>query len=231
MSDLSEKTLESMNQATWYNQWLKNQFSKYLKGQILEIGCGIGNFSEILVEHGQLTAIDINEDYVKSAKNRIGDKASVGVGDIEKGKYFFKDKSFNSVVCINVLEHIKNDRESLINIYKLLAPGGCLVLLVPSHNFLYNSIDKSIGHLRRYEKDELGKMVIESNFEIKKIKRLNLLGSIGWFIAGKILQEKHVSEGKIKIFNLISPFFLFLEKLMEMPIGTSILIIARKKEK
>lgn len=229
MSDLSEKTLESMNQATWYNQWVKNKFSGNLKGQILEIGCGIGNFSEILANYGSLTAIDINEGYVRSAKQRLGNKAAIGIGDIEKGEYFFGKKTFNSIVCINVLEHIENDRKSLVNIYKLLAPDGLLTLLVPSHNFLYNSIDKSIGHFRRYEKSELSEMMSESGFEVKKIRRLNLLGSIGWFIAGKVLGEKHVSEAKIKIFNLISPIFLFLENLIETPIGTSLLLIASKK--
>lgn len=230
MSDLSEKTLESMSQATYYNEWVKEQFASYLKGDILEVGCGIGNFSEILAGYGQLTAIDINQAYVKEAKRGVGKKAEIGVGDIEKGKYFFDKNFFDSIVCINVLEHIKDDRIALENIYKLLSPQGFLILLVPSHAFLYNSIDKSIGHYRRYEKDQLEEMLIEHNFKIEKSKRINLLGSIGWFVAGKLLGEKHISESKIKIFNLISPLFLLLEKIIETPIGTSILIIARKKE-
>lgn len=224
------KTLESMSQAIWYNRWTLRKFSQYLKGKILEIGCGIGSFSMYLSKYGSLTAIDLNEEYVSNAKNRVDGQVEVGLGDIEKGEYFFKDRVFNTIVCINVLEHTKDDIKVIKNIHKLLAPEGFLVILVPAHRFLYNSIDDSIGHFKRYEKEELKKLLEKNNFEIVKLKKLNFLGSIGWFIAGKFFKEKKVSEGKIKIFNFISPFFLLLENLFEPPFGTSILMIARKKK-
>lgn len=224
----SAKTLESMSQAQWYNQWTKNHFERYLSGEILEIGCGIGNFSKYLSKYGNLTAIDINEEYLKMAKKRIFGQAEVGFGDIERGEYFFNNRKFNCVVCINVLEHIKDDVKAIRNIHKLLTPGGFLIILVPAHRFLYNSIDKSIGHFRRYEKREFEKILIDNGMEVLRIKSLNFLGIIGWFMAGKLFREKQVSEMKIKIFNLVSPIFLLTENLFELPIGTSILTIARK---
>lgn len=230
MTNYAGETLESMSQAVWYNRWTLNKFEQYLKGEILEIGCGIGNFSNYLSAYGKLTAIDVNKEYVKEAKDKIDVKGDIGLGDIEKGDYFFKDKLFNTIVCINVLEHIKDDTQALRNIYKLLAPDGYLILLVPAQKFLFNSIDDSIGHYRRYEKDKINTILEQNNFEIKISKKLNFLGSIGWFIAGNLFKEERISEGKIKAFNLISPIFLFLENLFEPPIGTSILIIARKKE-
>lgn len=230
MKDQSSQTLESMSQATWYNRWTKNQFSRYLGGAILEVGCGIGNFSTYLVNHGRLTAIDINEDYIRGAKNKVQNKAEVGFGDIEKGKYFFKKEVFETIVCINVLEHIKDDAKAMENIYKLLSTEGYLVLLVPAHKFLYNLIDESIGHVRRYEKNQLKQKLENIGFEIVKLRKLNFLGSIGWFIAGKIFKDKRVSEGKIRIFNLIAPLFLTLETIIEPPFGTSILVIAKKKK-
>lgn len=231
MNDQSGKTLESMSQATWYNRWIKNQFSQYLSGEILEIGCGIGNFSSHLANYGNLTAIDINKSYMKEANKKMGNRVSVGFGDIEKGKFFFKKRVFDTVVCLNVLEHIKDDKKALKNIYELLAPGGILILLVPMHRFLFNLIDQSINHFRRYEKNELKEILRNNNFEIFKIKNLNFLGSIGWFIAGTLFKDRQISEGKIKIFNLISPIFLFLENIIEPPFGTSLLVVARKKSK
>lgn len=230
MKDQSSQTLESMSQATWYNRWIKNQFSKYLTGQILEIGCGIGNFSTYLANYGKLTSIDVNEDYIKEAKDKVLERGKVGFGDIEKGKYFFKEKKFNTIVCINVLEHIKEDIKAIDNIYELLTSNGYLILLVPAHKFLYNLIDSSIGHFRRYEKGPLKQQLNETGFEIIKLRELNFLGSIGWFIAGKLFKENYVSEGKIKIFNFISPIFLLLENIFESPFGTSILVIARKNK-
>lgn len=231
MSDQSSKTLESMSQATWYNRWTQTKFNKYLSGDILEVGCGIGNFSTYLAKHGNLVGIDVNEDHIKEARKKIKESGEIGFGDIEKGKYFFKARIFNTIVCMNVLEHIKNDSKALSNINSILAKDGYLILLVPAHEFLFNSIDESIGHYRRYEKNKLEQLLKENGFEIYKIRSLNLIGSLGWFIAGKLLGEKNISENKIKMFNFISPAFLFLESIFEPPFGTSILVIARKVEK
>lgn len=232
MKNLSgSKTLESMSQAIWYNRWTLAKFSKYLNGQILEVGCGIGNFTKFLIKYGQVTAIDINKDYIRQAKKNVADEARIGFGDIEKGKYFFETKEFNTTVCINVLEHIKNDEQALKNIYKLLASDGVLIVLVPAHSFLFNFIDQSIGHLRRYEKDRLLNIIGNCGFEILKARRLNFIGSIGWYIAGKFFKDKQINENKITLFNLISPIFLLEENVFEPLIGTSILVVARKVKK
>lgn len=219
-------TLESMSQAVWYNQWTLNKFAPFLYGDILEIGCGIGNFTGLLAKYGKVWAIDIDQEYIK--KTKLNKKINVGFGDIEKGKYFFKNKMFDSIVCLNVLEHIKDDNFAIKNLFALLKPGGKLILLVPAHQFLYGEIDRSIGHLRRYNKGDLTKLLEEAGFKILLSRKLNFLGALGWFIAGKILKEEIVKKGNIKIFNLVAPFVLFVEDLFEIPIGTSILIIAQK---
>lgn len=225
-----EQTLESMSQAVWYNRWTLEKFDGYIKGGILEIGCGIGNFTKSLTKYGKVTAMDINNDYIEQAKKKVEGYARIGFGDIEKGNYFFKGGVFDTIVCINVLEHIKDDVMALKNIYKLLKPNGILILHVPAHPFLYGSIDASIGHFRRYEKEKLVDRIRRSGFEIDKIKRLNFIGAVGWFIVNKLFRDKEVKETKITIFNLISPFFLSLENIFEPPFGTSILVIASKKE-
>lgn len=232
MKDTSiSQTLETMSQANWYNRWTLSKFDRYLKGKILEIGCGIGNFSLHLKKYGELTSIDINKGYIKETKKKVNGQIEVGFGNIEEGKYFFKKKTFNTIVCINVLEHINNDTKALKNICKLKTPSGFLILIVPAHEFLYNLIDKSIGHYRRYNEEKLKDLLKEGGFEIVKIRTLNFLGSIGWFIAGKLFKDSRVSEGKIKIFNLISPIFLLLENIFEPPFGTSILVIAKRRNK
>ena len=128
------QTLESMSQAVWYNQWTVKKFEEYLKGDILEVGCGIGNFTETLRKYGEVWAIDIESKYVKQTASIIGNKS--GIGDIEKGNYFFNGKQFDCVVCLNVLEHIKDDKRALENIYKLVKTGGVVILIVPAFDFL-----------------------------------------------------------------------------------------------
>ncbi|MBI2085869.1 class I SAM-dependent methyltransferase [Candidatus Daviesbacteria bacterium] len=224
MSSNSTKTLESMSQAVWYNQWTVKKFESFLKGDILEVGCGIGNFTLFLKKYGNVRAIDINENYLKqSAEGGL----KIGFGDIEKGKYFFGDQKFDCIVCLNVLEHISNDRAAIKNIAGLLKKDGNLILLVPAHPQLYGAIDESIGHYRRYTKEKVVNLIEENNLKIVKIRRLNFLGAIGWFISGRIFKNEKVSSFNIACFNLISPLLL-LEDIYEPPFGTSILAVAKK---
>ncbi len=230
MNDNSSITLHSMSEAKWYNQWLLNQFKLYLRGDILEVGCGIGNFTELLADYGKVWALDISDKYIKFTRQKLNGKATVGIGDIEKGKYFFEDQKFDSIVCLNVLEHIKNDQAALYNLLKLLKKNGKLILLIPAHQFLYGKIDRSIDHFRRYSKKEIIKEMEKIGFRINKSRRFNILGALGWFIAGRIIKDTKVSRGNIRLFNLLAPVFLRLEKLLEPPVGISILIIAQKND-
>lgn len=221
-------TLESMAEAAWYNRWTINKFKKYLKGNILDVGCGIGNFTNELLKYGEVYAIDIKGIYLEKTKIATGGKAKVGFGDIEKGRFFFKNERFDSIVCLNVLEHIKSDKKALNYLSKLLNPNGHLIIIVPSHPELYGEFDKSIDHFRRYQKDQLKREIQNLGLKIIYAKRINFLGALGWWFSGKILKNKIVGEGKIRMFNLLAPFFLSLENIMEPPLGTSILIIAQK---
>lgn len=221
------ETLESMSIAPGYNKWILGKFKKYLKGDILEIGCGIGNFSKLLNEYGNVTATDIDKKYIDDLKKETSG-ISYGLGDIEKGRYFFGGKRFDSIVCLNVVEHIKNDQKALENLHKLLKPKGNLILIVPSHQALYGTIDSAIDHYRRYSKKTLNRKLEKMGFKILKSRLLNGIGAIGWFIAGKILKQKTVKKGNIKLFNLVSPVFLLFENFIEPPFGTSVFIIARR---
>lgn len=222
------QTLESMSQASWYNRWTLKKFTKYLKGDILEVGCGIGNFTTTLVNYGQVWAIDINNEYIEKTQGKVRGKARVGFGDIEKGKYFFPSRNFDIIVCLNVLEHLEDDVAAGNNLYQLLRKGGKLILLVPAHWFLYGGIDRSIGHFRRYNKRGLIKQLGGAGFKVIGSRNINFLGTLGWFITGRILKEEKIDGKAIKIFNLIAPFFLSLEDVFEPPIGTSILIVAER---
>lgn len=218
MDIIGKKTLEIMSQAVWYNNWLLRQIENYLRGDILEIGAGIGNFTSRLAKYGKVTAIDYDPDY----KN-------TNFGDIEKGKYFFENKKFDAIVCMNVLEHIKNDKRVLGNMFNLLNHGGKLILLVPAHKWAYGLMDENLGHFRRYSKNEITKKVHNSKFIILNSRYLNWLGLVGWFINGKILRREIISEGQLGIFDYIARPFLLLEGVLEPPIGLSVLVIGEKK--
>ncbi len=222
-------TLESMTQAKFYNRWTLAKFDKFLKGSILEVGYGIGTFTQTLAKYGKVTAIDIDQNLIEKIKIDRNFNTRIGYGDIERAEYFFKNGKFDTIVCINVLEHIEDDSKAFANMYNLLQENGVLILLIPAHLFLFGEIDKSIGHFRRYSKKDIIAKLETSGFKIIKFRSLNLFGSIGWFISGRVFKNKIVDQSKIRLFNVVAPFFLRIEDLINPPFGTSFLIIAKKK--
>src|SRR3990167_3518546 len=77
-----------MSQARFYNKWTFKKFSQYLKGEILEVGCGIGNFSGDLSKYGNVTAIDIDQKLIKQLTDKKNVEINAGFGDIETGKFY-----------------------------------------------------------------------------------------------------------------------------------------------
>ncbi|OGM76655.1 hypothetical protein A2210_01630 [Candidatus Woesebacteria bacterium RIFOXYA1_FULL_40_18] len=218
MDKVGKNTLEIMSKAVWYNSWLFEQIKRYLSGDILEVGAGIGNFTSRFKEYGHVVAIDYDAGYENAS-----------YGDIEKGKYFFRNRKFDTIVCMNVLEHIKDDRRALDNMRRLLRKKGRLVLLVPAHQWAFGVMDKNLGHYRRYTKIELSEKLQTSNFKLQTSKYLNWLGLIGWFINGKALGKKVIPENQLGMFDYIARPFLLMEAIFEPPVGLSVLVIGEKK--
>ena len=223
-----EHSLESMNQAVWYNQWILNKIVKYLKNDILEVGCGIGNFTNSLIKYGKIWSIDIDQHPIKKTEKKLNKKVKIGYGDIEKGKYYFKKKYFDTIICFNVLEHIKNDENAVENLNKLLKKRGILLLVLPAHPKIYGSLDKHVGHFRRYEMNKLLSLLKSHNFDIILSKRINIIGALGWWFSGKVLKNTFVDLDKLSFFNKIAPFVLPIEDIIGTPIGISILVVAQK---
>jgi SAM-dependent methyltransferase len=225
MDKVGEYTLKIMKKAKWYNLWLLSFFSKYLKGDILEVGAGIGNFSGVLKTYGDVTAIDISKKYLNEYKTT---GIMCGYGDIEKGRYFFRQKQFDSIVCLNVIEHIENDRKAFENIYKLLKHNGVSIVLVPAHRILFSRYDKLLGHYRRYNISQLRETIKDLGFQTVGIRYINWWGAIGWFIYMKFFKRVDFPEKELGIFDIIGKYLLWPEKIMKLPFGLSILLIVKK---
>lgn len=217
-----------MSQAVWYNKWSLKKFSQYLFGDILEVGCGFGNFTKTLAQFGKVWAIDNDPVCVKKTKLIATPSIKVQKGDIEQNRSIFGKRKFNTIVCLNVLEHILDDSKTLTHMYQKLKRHGNLILLVPIHPALYGEIDKSIHHYRRYRPGEILELLKAHHFHIITSNKLNFLGAIGWWFSGKVLRKTTVSRRQLSIFNFLAPLVLFFENIIEPPIGTSLLIVAKK---
>jgi SAM-dependent methyltransferase len=208
--------------------------SPALKGSILEVGSGLGTFSEHIIQRfpeSSVTLSDVSPTYVKNLEEKFGsDKVDAYQLDLNNSEDFKKisHKKFDSIIAINVLEHIEDDMLALKQLHDLLNENGTLAILVPANKFLYNVIDKSIGHWRRYTKDEIRTKVKESSFSIDRVFSFNILGMIGWYINGNICKNPVINKQASGVFDKLVPAMTVIEMILGRRIGLSVICFARK---
>lgn len=225
------RTLRIMQGAGKYNFWLFNRIRPYVGDKVMEVGSGVGNITKFLLDRDLIIATDCSEGYLEELKIQFGDYENVKIAHFDLEEEIDVEKfneEIDTVVCLNVLEHINNDRKALENIFRILSHGGNLILLVPALSILEGSIDTQLDHYRRYEREEIIKKLEDTGFRVKTYKYLNLLGAIGWFVNTKILNKKLISSKQLRLFNCFLPL-LKLEEKRKIPFGLSLLIIGEKQ--
>jgi 2-polyprenyl-3-methyl-5-hydroxy-6-metoxy-1,4-benzoquinol methylase len=204
----------------------------FCKGNILEIGSGIGNISQFFIEAGKpITLSDSENFYVQTLKHRFP-KTNVLAIDLNHADFFFQYKDlmgqFDTVFLLNVIEHIRDDRSAIRNCTYLLKDGGTLIVLTPAHPFLYSKIDKGLHHYRRYTRPALKELVSSNDLNLERLFYFNALGMAGWLIA-KFSGDKKISPKKMKTYDRLVGFAKFLDKLFLNKTGLSIIAVAQKK--
>ncbi len=218
-----------------FQTWLFSQIYPYLKGNILELGSGLGSVSSLLIKkykRGTIYLSDSDEDYVNDLKIKFNKFRNVKIAKInatKKNDFKVIPKKIDTIFAVNVLEHIKNDQLVINNVYDSLNDGGRFIVLVPAHPYLYNKIDKAVGHYRRYTKQRICKLAKKSGFNINKIFYFNAVSILGWFLSGKIFNQSSVNESNLSLLNKLIPTIAKIEKIFNKKIGISIIAILDKK--
>jgi len=230
-SDFQGKTLDHLSKASHYNHWIFEMVKPRLGQWILEVGCGIGNITGLLAgDHRKVLAVDVNGAYLQKAKARWAHKPNISFRKIRHNERFSYQNRFrpDTIVCVNILEHIQNEGAALKDYWKTLPSGGRLLVFVPALPFLFGSMDISYGHFRRYYKKELEAKLSEAGFEVANCRYLNLLGILGWWWNGKILKKPIIPENQIGLYDLVIRIILPIEKWLPKPIGLSLFCVGRK---
>lgn len=226
------RTLRIMEGAGKYNDWLFKQCEPYIGDRVLEMGSGVGNITSFLVDRDHVLATDVADSHLRELERQFGGFSNVKVSRLDfndpKAADSFIEKDFDTVLSMNVLEHVENDGTALKVCHGILRPGGRLVLLVPAHNALYCDMDKNIEHYRRYDMGSLSRSVQEAGFKIVHRRHLNMLGALGWFVNGKVLRRQLIPSRQLRLFDFIIKL-LALEKWIQPPFGLSILLVAEKQ--
>ncbi len=220
---------EQMQKATNYNQWTFELFREYIQGDVLEVGCGVGSFTKLIDDHGKFDSL-YSIDISKSAIEFIQKKEFKNKIKIECIDLINTEGSYDFILCMNVMEHVEDDRNFFRKILSLLKKDGVLFLLVPSHKFLYSNFDKAAGHFKRYSKKEMNSLELPADIKMIDQYYFNLIGALGYWAVYKALKSGNINdtEGEIGMFDkYIVPISKTILPL-KVPFGISLISIYKK---
>ena len=224
-------TLSLLGGAMAYHRWIFEKIKPYLRGDILEVGCGIGNLTGLLMSQGKVTVADVNEGYLQIVEEKYRDHLNLkGIlaWDLGQAPPQNLNRSSETIVCSNVLEHVEDDRAVLKNFCHLLPAGGRLIVLVPALRVLYNTLDRELGHFRRYNRKELTQKLTGNGFRICYLRYFNLFGILGWFVNGTILRKHLLLARQIGIFDKMVPLLIWIERVIPTLVGQSLIAVGEK---
>lgn len=225
-------TLEVLEGADNYNQWIAEKMLSSLKPPVIEIGAGIGNISKYLLKKKPLYITDVDSELVKRLKKELPNDNDISIQtlDITKKPPTELVNRFLSVVAVNVLEHIEDDDQAVKHMASLLKKDGKMALLVPAKKKAYTRLDKSVGHYRRYEKDELKTLLEKNGLTIISLEYFNIVGLLSWVVRDRIERNHfYLKPYQIKLFDWLVPFLKVSESIIKIPVGISLIAVAQKK--
>ncbi len=230
------RDLEQMARANNYRRWQFEMVAPHVQGAVLEVGGGIGNFTPELARlASSVISLEPNADCHRQLVEKTRSLPNVTVYNITAEALDEKigaDYAADTVVCMNVLEHLKDDEAAVRAFSRRLKPGGVLVLLIPGVQWLFGEIDQRLGHYRRYSRPNARALMEKVGLTPVKIRYFNFIGLWGWFWNARVTRRISQSDAQILVFDkFIVPWQSRLEALLPPPIGQSLLVVARKGAK
>jgi SAM-dependent methyltransferase len=224
------ETLEIMQAAPRYNAWQFRRIAPYLGRRICEVGAGIGNMSA-LIHAGSpdmLVLADTDTYYREVLQGRFASDSAVVVEELTLpdpgAKARFARYTLDTVVALNVIEHIAEDIDAMRSIGGMLRPGGRAVILVPALPALYGSLDRELGHVRRYTRRSLAERMRQAGLRVERTFYFNLIGTLGWWVNARVRRTPRIPISQLRFFDAMIPV-LSLEDHLPLPLGQSVIAI------
>lgn len=224
------ETLDSLDGAENYADWIFALLAPHLGPEVLELGSGHGTFTQRLVPGARrVTAVELSERCVDVLRGRFADDPSVKIyqGGMDQA---IGHGPYDTAVLINVLEHIEDDNAALDQLVSVLNPGGRLILWVPAFPALYSEFDRKIGHHRRYKVAGLRAQLVERGLDPVDIRYVNAVGAVGWMVLARWLRRTPTIGTPVKIFDrYLIPVLRRVEGRVPMPFGQSVFAVGVKR--
>lgn len=234
----AETMSPSLKSARNYYAWIADQFKPWLGRRVLDVGGGHGpHLDHVVAPDRIVTSLDLSPESVADMKARFAGYAfDALVGDIAEPALAeqLAASGFDTILCLNVLEHVDNDEAALRGMARILGPSrGRLFLLVPAHPLLYGTPDVLAGHYRRYSRSLLGDRVRAAGFRVLRSYYFNGLGAIPYFLNARVLRPRTLAgavDAQIVVFDrCIVPVLRRIERILPMPFGQSLILVGESE--
>jgi glycosyltransferase involved in cell wall biosynthesis len=228
------QTLARLSRAPNFNRWMADTIRNYCAKRVLEIGSGVGTLTCKLIPRNKYVASDINPLYLKALETLSRERPylEASYGDVTDISSFPREKHstpYDTVICLNVIEQVEDHRKALTNIKNLLADGGTAIVLVPQGQWNYGTLDQVLSHRRRYSKKTLEQLARDTGLIVKEILEFNRIGTLAWFLNGKILHRRTFGLLQIWMLDLLTPIFRIIDPFFPLP-GLSLIAILQRKD-
>ena len=212
--------LARFSHAPRFNAWMADVVRPFCGNRVLEIGGGVGNLTLQLVPRWTFVVSDVNPLNLQTLKALRHERPYLGVAycDVTDLSSFPQSPDgYDTVICLNVIEHVTGDREALTNIRSVLARDGRAIVLVPQGQWNFGSLDEVLGHQRRYSREQLVQLAGDSGFEVERMLEFNRFGTFAWYINGRILRKRMFSRLQVRLLNLLVPLMRLYDRLIPTP--------------
>jgi len=231
------RELESMAVAVNYQRWILGLMRPFIGRTIVECGAGTGSFSALLLQTGpsSLTALEPSVNLFPLLVERLRSVDTARVGRALQAT--LQDVSAqiggsgrpDSILYINVLEHIEDDGQELSSAHGLLKPGGRILLFAPAQRWLMSAMDRQMGHHRRYTKGELVRRCREAGFTVRLAKHVDLPGIVPWWIKYRLMGSTRMESGLVRLYDrAVVPLAQLVEGLIPPPVGKNVIVVGEK---
>jgi SAM-dependent methyltransferase len=221
--------LERLARAPRFSRWMADTIRPWVGQRVLEIGAGTGNLTVNLAPRKLYCATDLNPTYVAGLEKLQESRPYLRVGKTDGCllESYPQERDFDTVVCLNVVEHVEDDEQILRNIHEVLAPGGRAIILVPQGRWLYGTLDEVLGHRQRYSPAQLRAIGNKAGFECERVFGFNRAGVPAWWMNGKLLRRRTFGIWQVKLLNLLTPLFRIVDRWLPLP-SLSLIALFRK---
>jgi glycosyltransferase involved in cell wall biosynthesis len=201
--------LDSLAGTKRFNRWMADTIRPWVGSRVLELGAGIGNMTQQLAAGRKYyVASDIDNEHLARLRVRFRGRPNLEIRkcDLCNAADFADLKGkFDTVVCLNVVEHVQDDLAALRNIQSALAPGGHAIILVPQDQKIFGSLDEVLGHYRRYSYAQLQERMEAAGLVLDRTFHFNRVTRPGWWWNGRVLRRKSFGRLQLCVFDWLVP--------------------------